>query len=165
MMRTLFQNGRNGRPEAGPPAETLLRAVKRFAEEPTPPALLSEAELQLALSLAAPFTAWLHEIQESALDALLAGRTVPGWKAVEGRASRQFTDPDAVRAALLADGIPEALFSERRLLSPAQLEKKLGTAAFHRCAAPYVGKAAGKPVLAPENDPRKPYPVPAGAGE
>lgn len=138
---------------------SMLQAVKQFAENPREPARLTENELLLALSIAAPFTAWLKAADEYALGCLLAGRVLPGWKAVEGRSQRQFTDAQAAVRALVADGTPEELLYERRPLSPAQMEKRVGTAAFLRCAAPFVGKSAGKPVLAPENDPRKAYPA------
>lgn len=144
-------------PGKAPSSVSMLQTVKQFAENPKEPAQLTEEELLLTLSISAPFTAWLKAVDEYALGALLAGRVLPGWKAVEGRSQRQFTDVQAAVRALVADGTPEELLYERRTLSPAQMEKRVGTAAFLRCAAPFVGKTAGKPVLAPENDPRKVY--------
>lgn len=144
-------------PGKAPSSVSMLQTVKQFAENPKEPAQLTEEELLLTLSISAPFTAWLKSVDEYALGDLLAGRVLPGWKAVEGRSQRQFTDVQAAVRALVADGTPEELLYERRPLSPAQMEKRVGTAAFLRCAAPFVGKTAGKPVLAPENDPRKVY--------
>ena len=146
-----------GTPEADTSLVSMLQAVKQFAENPREPARLTENELLLTLSLSAPFTAWLKAADEYALGGLLAGRALPGWKAVEGRSQRQFTDAQAAVRALVADGTPEELLYERKPLSPAQMEKRVGTTAFLRCAAPFVAKTAGKPVLAPENDPRKAY--------
>lgn len=144
---------------------SMLETVKRFSENTREPAQLTENELLLALSASAPLMAWLKAVDEYALGDLLAGRALPGWKAVEGRSLRQFTDAQAAIRALVADGTPEELLYERKPLSPAQMEKRVGTAAFLRCAAPFVAKAAGKPVLAPESDPRKAYSVrgPEGA--
>lgn len=136
---------------------SMLQTVKQFAENPKEPAQLTEKELLLALSASAPLTAWLKEVGEYALGDLLAGRAIPGWKAVEGRSQRQFTDVQAAVRALVAGGTPEELLYERKPLSPAQMEKRVGTAAFLRCAAPFVAKTAGKPVLAPESDPRRAY--------
>lgn len=143
--------------EADSSLASMLQTVKQFAENPREPAQLTEKELLLALSVSAPLTAWLKAVDGYALGDVLAGRVLPGWKAVEGRSQRQFTDAQAAIRALVADGTPEELLYERKPLSPAQMEKRVGTAAFLRCAAPFVGKTAGKPVLAPENDPRKAY--------
>lgn len=37
---------------------------------------------------------WLSDLQDCALAECLAGKEVPGWKAVEGRSSRDWVDMD-----------------------------------------------------------------------
>ena len=79
---------------------------------------------------------------------------MPGWKAVEGRGSRAFTDQDAAFARLMAHGIDESILYNRVPLTLAQTEKAVGKSVFAELVGDYVEKKPGKPTLAPASDKR-----------
>lgn len=136
-----------------------ISAAEDFSklEEPKKPALLDDAEIAHALTIAEPFAAWLSAVKDFALGAVLEGREIPGWKAVEGRSLRRFTDVDAAFDALKASGVAEEILYERVPLSLAKLEKAIGKADFQAAAGSFIEKPPGKPALAPESDPRPAY--------
>lgn len=121
------------------------------------PALLSDTEIGDVLTRAEPFKKWLESVQAYALEAVLEGKVIPGWKVVEGRSVRQFDDQEAAFAALQAAGIEEALLYERKPLSLSGIEKMLGKKEFETLCGSHVVKPAGKPTLAPESDNRAAY--------
>ena len=88
------------------------------------------------------------------MTALLEGLDIPGWKAVEGRALRTWTDQEAAFRAAQELGTPEVMLYERKPVSLAALEKLMGKKAFQPLTT-YVTVPPGKPTLAPENDKRE----------
>ena len=98
---------------------------------------------------------WLKDLQEYALSECLAGRLVAGWKAVEGRSSRDWTDMDKAFEAVTASGVKEELLWERKPLTLAQVEKLMGKKEFAQVAGEYVVRSPGKPTLVPESDKRE----------
>lgn len=119
------------------------------------PPLISNNEVGEILVKAQNLKAWVNDLEEYALSALLAGETVPGWKAVEGRSNRQFEDTDKAFKVVKAAGIDEALLYERKPITLTAVEKLLGKKQFTELLEPYVIKPPGKPTLAPESDNRK----------
>ena len=99
---------------------------------------------------------WLQDLKDWALGACLKGEDVPGYKAVEGRGSREWTDQAAAFKALQDGGIDEAVMYERKALTLAALEKVVGKKKFGELAGEYVNKVPGKPALVPESDKRPP---------
>ena len=79
---------------------------------------------------------------------------IPGFKAVEGRGSREWTDQDAALIALQGSGVPEAMLYERKPLTLAAIEKVVGKKEFAQVVGQYVQKNPGKPTLVPETDKR-----------
>ena len=86
-------------------------------------------------------------LERVAFNTLEAGEEVPGWKLVEKRAHRTWSDPEAaermLRRKLGADGA-----APRKLISPPQAEKVLG-ADYKKLAAKYVTKESTGVTLAP----------------
>lgn len=121
------------------------------------PRLLSDAEIGDVLTRAEPFVKWLEAVRVYALDAVLEGKTIPGWKAVEGRSVRQFDDLDQTFTDLQAAGIDEAILYERKPLTLAAVEKLLGKKQFAELCGTHIIRPMGKPTLAPESDKRPPY--------
>lgn len=118
------------------------------------PGLLSDAEIGDILYRAQDLKAWVADLEEYALAQTLGGAEVPGWKAVEGRSLRQFTDQEAAFRALVAAGTPEAVLYERKPLTLAAAEKAVGKATFAEICGPYIDKPPGKPTLVPDTDKR-----------
>lgn len=118
------------------------------------PRLITLAELGEYLKRGKDMAAWLEDMREYALSESLDGADVPGWKAVEGRGSRAFTDTDEAVDALIKNGIDESVLYERRVLTLAQMEKAVGKKAFGEIVGNLVVKNPGKPTLVEESDKR-----------
>lgn len=118
------------------------------------PRLITLDELGEYLKRGKDMAAWLEDMKEYALSESLAGAEVPGWKAVEGRGSRAFTDTDEAVDTLIKSGIDESVLYERRVLTLAQMEKAVGKKAFGEIVGNLVVKNPGKPTLVEESDKR-----------
>ena len=120
-----------------------------------PPALIDNEDLSRYLVQGSDVAKWLGDLQDAALSECLAGREVPGWKAVEGRGSREWTDMDGAFDKLTRTGLaPEEMLWERKPLTLAQVEKLVGKKDFQECVGEYVVKQPGKPALVTESDKR-----------
>lgn len=128
--------------------------------------LLTDEELGRVLTQGRALSAWVKDLEAYALPAALSGRTIVGYKVVEGRGSREWTGgTDTAFPALMERGIAEALLWERKPVSVAGLEKALGKTAFDEAAGGLWEKLPGKPALVPESDRRPPYDPAAAAFE
>lgn len=120
----------------------------------TDPKLLTNEELGRYLLKGRDVAKWLSDAQDVALADCLAGKEVPGWKAVEGRGTRDWTDMDKAFGALTSNGISDAILWERKPLSLAQVEKVVGKKDFQELVGDMVVKKPGKPALVEETDKR-----------
>lgn len=118
------------------------------------PPLISNEEMGKYLLQGQDVAKWLSDLQECALQECLAGHDVPGWKAVEGRSTRKWTDMDAAFGRLIESGINAAVLWERKPVTLAQIEKIVGKKDFAECVGEYVVKEPGKPALVQESDNR-----------
>ena len=121
----------------------------------TDPKLLSNEELGQYLLKGRDVAKWLSDAQDVALSECLAGKEVPGWKAVEGRGSRDWTDMDKAFSTLTLNGISDTILWERKPLSLAQVEKVVGKKDFQELVGELVIMKPGKPALAEESDKRE----------
>lgn len=118
---------------------------------------LTDEEIGALLVRAEGLVAWYNDLKEYALAACLNGKTIPGWKAVEGRSTRVWTDQDAALDALMAGGVEEAIIYDRVPKTLAQLEKVIGKQRFGELVGGMITKSPGKPALAAESDKRPAY--------
>lgn len=118
------------------------------------PPLITNAEVGEYLAKGEDVAKWLKDLQEYALGACLSGEDIPGYKAVEGRGSRDWTDQEAAFKALQASGIPESMMYERKALTLAALEKVVGKKAFGEAVGEFIEKKPGKPALVKASDKR-----------
>ena len=118
------------------------------------PPLITDQEVGEYLKRGADVAKWLKDLQDYALHSCLDGKEIPGFKAVEGRGSRDWTDQDAAFKALQGAGVPEAMLYERKPLTLAAIEKVVGKKAFAEAVGQFVVKNPGKPTLVPETDKR-----------
>lgn len=121
------------------------------------PALLTPEDMGVVLERGKNLVAWYESIKEKALESILNGTKVPGWKAVEGRSSRVWADQDKALEKLQASGIDRAVIYDSVPKTLAQLEKLLGTAKFKELVGDLVVKPQGKPALASADDSRKEF--------
>lgn len=126
--------------------------------EPLPqPATLSDEELGEWLQKVEGLAAYARELEDYAQTALLEGRTLPGWKLVQGRSTRKWTDQDAAFRQMEADGIDEAMLYTRTPISLTAAEKMLGKKKFAEVMSAFITRAPGAPKLAKDSDPRPAY--------
>lgn len=118
------------------------------------PPLITDEEVGEYLAKGEDVARWLKDLQDYALSACLAGTDIPGYKAVEGRGSRDWTDQTAAFKALQDAGIPETMMYERKALTLAALEKVVGKKAFGETVGMYIEKKPGKPALVKATDKR-----------
>lgn len=119
--------------------------------------LLTDEELGSWLQKVQGLAQYAHELEEYAHQRLTEGHTVPGWKLVEGRSARKWTDQEAAFRQMQADGIDEAMLYTRTPITLTLAEKLLGKKQFAQTMAPFVTKAPGAPKLALDSDPRPTY--------
>lgn len=126
--------------------------------EPLPePAALSDEELGGWLAKVQGLAAYAKDLEEYAHNALLAGRSLPGWKLVQGRSTRKWTDQDAAFQQMERSGIDEALLYTRTPVSLTVAEKMIGKKKFAELMSAFITKAPGAPKLAAASDPRPEY--------
>lgn len=118
------------------------------------PPELTDSEVGEALALGQRLKAWLSDVEEYALGACLAGREIDGWKAVEGRSVRQWSDAGAAFEAAKAAGVPEEMLYERKPVTLAGLEKIMGRKPFAEALGGFVTSPPGKPTLVKADDRR-----------
>ena len=120
------------------------------------PAELDEDEIAEVLDQADALAKWAKAVSEYALDqALNHGVHYPGFKLVEGRSNRAYTDEDKVIAALIDNtNYTEKDILVRKLKGITEMEKLLGKKKFGELLGDLVVKPQGKPVLVHTEDKR-----------
>jgi len=131
-------------------AEDKLRLAQ--SEFKMPP-LLTDAEIEDVLAKLPDIKKWADEIQEYALAKALAGKEWTGFKLVEGRSVRKYTDEKAVIEAANAAGYHDIY--KQSLISITEMEKLMGKAEFSKVLGALVTKPQGKPTLVPDTDKRQ----------
>jgi hypothetical protein len=119
------------------------------------PNVLTEANVSEILQVVDMLTDWASAVKEYALnEAVNNGKKWPGYKIVEGRSNRKYTDADTVGKVLIEAGFKEENLFTKKLLSITNMEKEIGKKVFAEMVGPYVIKPQGKPTLAPLSDKR-----------
>ena len=117
--------------------------------------LLTDAEISDVLDRSADLKNWLGKVEAYALtEAVDNGKHWPGYKLVEGRSVRMYRDQDEVVKKLVANGIPEAIIYERKLLGITKMEQAITKKTFGALLSDLVVKPQGKPTLVPATDKR-----------
>ncbi len=138
--------------------DCLLPTAKNIEQaQQSGAAVLSNDEIGELLVRGQTLVQWYKDLEEYALNALLNGEEIAGWKVVAGRSNRTFTDTDAALAAVIAAGYDESLVYERKPKNLTGLEELMGKKEFAEKIGQYVVKPLGKPTLAPMSDNREPY--------
>lgn len=120
--------------------------------------VLAPHELAEALSMEPLVSLWLRKIKAQALDSMLQGAEVPGWKVVEGRpGNRKWTDEVKVAEAMDNAGYGPGEYTETKLKSPASLDKLLGKKKAAELLGDLTTREPGAPTIVPESDKRPAY--------
>ena len=115
------------------------------------PPLLTYEDIEDILSRVDDLVAWASDIKEYALQQAVSGKEWHGWKLVEGRSNRRYTNEAAVTQAVKEAGFDPF---EHKLLGITAMQKLLGKARFDELLTAYIEKPQGKPTLVPESDKR-----------
>ena len=115
------------------------------------PATLDDTEIAAILEKVDKMISWGNDIKDYALQQAQSGVHFEGWKIVEGRSNRKYTDENAV-----ADTVKDAGFDpyEKKLLGITAMSTLLGKKKFEELLGGLIYKPPGKPTLVPESDKR-----------
>jgi len=115
------------------------------------PDTLADDEISMILDRAETFIGWINDIKDYALEQAISGKQYPGFKVVEGRSNRRYTNDDAVAAVVLDAGYDPY---ERKLMGVTAMTKLLGKKKFDTLLGTLIEKPKGKPTMVPVSDKR-----------
>jgi len=115
------------------------------------PDSLEDTEISAILGKVDSLVSWASDIKEHALSNALAGKKYEGFKVVEGRSIRKYTNEDEVASAVEKAGFDPY---EKSVLGVTAMTRLLGKRKFEEILGGLVFKAPGKPALVPESDKR-----------
>jgi hypothetical protein len=115
------------------------------------PPLLTDEDVEEILGRIDGLVSWANDIKEYALQAAVSGKEWHGWKLVEGRSNRKYTDETVVAEAVTAAGFDPY---ERKVMGVTSMTSLLGKKRFEEVLGGYIEKPQGKPTLVPESDKR-----------
>ncbi len=131
-------------------AEYNLELAKYDFEMPN---TLEQGEIATILPRIDELIAWGNDIKEYALQQALSGVQYDGFKLVEGRSVRKYTDERAVASIVESAGYDPY---EKKVLGLTAMTHLLGKKKFEELLSGFIEKPQGKPVLVPESDKRQP---------
>ena len=91
------------------------------------PPTLEDEEIEVVLAKADALAAWVSDVKDYALQAAVSGKQWTGWKLVEGRSNRKYTDETAVAEAVTKAGYNPY---EQKLLGITAMTSVLGKKQF-----------------------------------
>ena len=119
------------------------------------PGLIPISELAAILPTLNRIASWIESVfAYVSVEAINHAVPVPGYKIVEGRSKRIFTDTKAVVDKAIANGYTDLY--KQQLITLTEFEKMMGKKRFNELLGEYVAKPPGKLALVPEDDPRPP---------
>lgn len=131
--------------------ERAKRNLELASYEFTSPPLLSDEEITEILDKVDNLLNWANDVKEYALQEAIGGKEWPGFKLVEGRSIRKYTDEqEAAKLAAEAGYDPY----EKKVKTITELSKEMGKKKFEEVLGKVVVKPQGKPVLVREDDKR-----------
>lgn len=99
---------------------------------------------------------WASDIKDYALEQALQGESFPGYKVVEGRSNRKYTNEAKITNILIEAGYGD-IYKPVELLTLTNMEKYVGKKKLNELIGNYIEKPPGKPTLVPETDKRPVY--------
>lgn len=121
------------------------------------PKLISKEELPYYLGRVEILTGWVKALEAHALSIALDGEKLEGYKLVEGRSNRKWTDEDAIIKELRAKKYTDAEILNIKLKGITDIETLVGKKDFPTLLSKYITKPAGSPTLVPASDKRAEY--------
>lgn len=119
------------------------------------PGLIPLSELAEILPTLNRISSWIDAVFAFvSSEAINHGIPIPGYKVVEGRSKRVFTDTKAVVDTAVQNGYTDLY--KQSLITLTEFEKMMGKKKFNELLGKFVAKPPGKLALVPESDPREP---------
>lgn len=119
------------------------------------PAKLTIEEIADIIDQADKISKWVQIVKDYALDQALAGVEIPGFKLVEGRSNRKYSESDEeIGKHLMNLGYQESDIFSKSIKSITNMEKFLGKKCFKEILGDYVVKPQGSPTLVHSDDKR-----------
>ncbi|HBL84720.1 MAG: nuclease [Clostridiales bacterium GWF2_38_85] len=128
--------------------ENLALASYDFTEPP----LLENDEITVILGKIDELVSWASDVKDYALTEALKGVKFNGWKIVEGRSIRKYTDETAVAEAVNEIGLDPY---EHKVLGITAMTALLGKKRFEEVLGGFIEKPLGKPTLVSQSDKRQ----------
>ncbi|AKI95018.1 Hypothetical phage protein [Streptococcus agalactiae] len=128
--------------------DNLALAKMEFAD----PATLDYEDIAEILPKLDLLVSWANDVKAYALKEATEGHSIPGYKLVEGRSVRKFSDEAAVSQAVMDAGFDPY---EKKLLTITAMTKLLGKKTFNDLLGGLIVKQSGKPTLVPLDDSRQ----------
>lgn len=113
--------------------------------------LLTDEEVVDILSKVDELTSWASDVKNFALEQAVRGKQWPGWKVVEGRSNRKYTDEGAVAQVVKNAGYNPY---DEKIMGITNMTKMLGKEKFNELLGDFVERPQGKPTLVTEDDKR-----------
>ncbi len=123
------------------------------------PETLTKEELEGILPYCDKIEKYVKGVKEFALSEAVKGQSFKGYKVVEGKSNKTWTDPDkAIKILVSETGIAETMFFKpKEMISPSQAEEIVTSKLMGEVIKNHpdlITKPAGKPTLVPESDKR-----------
>ena len=119
------------------------------------PGLIPITDLAAILPTLNRISSWIESVFAFvSSEAINHAVPIPGYKVVEGRSKRVFTDTKAVVDVAVQNGYTDLY--KQQLITLTEFEKMMGKKRFAELLGDYVAKPPGKLALVPEDDPRPP---------
>lgn len=129
--------------------QSLGLAKHEFAMPP----ILTDGDIEEILTQIDDLVAWANDIKTYALVAAVnQGKKWTGFKLVESRSNRKYSDEDVVAMAAKEAGFDEIY--RQSLIPLTEMERLMGKAKFQEIVGDLIVKPSGKPTLVPESDKR-----------
>ncbi|WP_196600089.1 DUF2800 domain-containing protein [Pectinatus frisingensis] len=120
--------------------------------------LLDDEDIVLVLERVDHLVSYAKKIKEFALGEALNGKKWTGFKIVEGKSRRVYSDDSKVADTLTTAGYKtDQIFKPKELLGLTEMQKLLTKKKFDTLLSDLITKPAGKPALVPATDKRPEY--------
>lgn len=119
------------------------------------PNVLNNLEIADVLGKVDELTNWATDVKEYALAKALTGEEFEGFKVVEGRSNRKYTDVEVIADILRTNNFNDpVIFKPSELITLTNMEKLVGKKKLATLIGDYIEKPPGKPTLVPLTDKR-----------
>lgn len=115
---------------------------------------LTHDEISDIIKMSERLASWAKDVKAYALQKALEGEKFAGWKVVQGRSNRKYTDEEAIVKALSKNGYKLEDYTKQSLITLTAMEKLLTKKGFKEILGDHIIKPEGAPTLVLETDKR-----------